>query len=85
MWKDTKFTVRFDVKMMMTMQNKKDNISRRTFLKMMGAGSAAAAIAACAGKKSTDADDDDYKNQLEPPVGKMTYRTCPTSGDRVSL
>ena len=42
-------------------------------------------MAACAGKKTTEAAQDDYKNQLEPPVGKMTYRTCPSSGDKVSL
>jgi len=42
-------------------------------------------VAACAGKKTTEAAQDDYKDQLEPPVGKMTYRTCPSSGDKVSL
>ncbi len=60
------------------------NISRRSFLKMMGAGSAAA-LAACAGKKVTDGITDEYKNQVEPPVGKMTYRTNPKSGEKVSL
>ena len=60
------------------------NISRRSFLKMMGAGSAAA-LAACAGKKVTDGITDEYKNQVEPPVGKMTYRTHPKSGEKVSL
>ena len=60
------------------------NISRRSFLKMMGAGSAAA-LAACAGKKITDGTTDEYKNQVEPPVGKMTYRTHPKSGEKVSL
>ena len=60
------------------------NISRRSFLKMMGAGSAAA-LAACAGKKITDGTTDEYKNQVEPPVGKMTYRTNPKSGEKVSL
>ena len=62
----------------------KKNISRRSFLKMLSAGGAAA-VAACAGKKSSDAAQDEYKNQVEPPVGQMTYRTCPTSGDKVSL
>ena len=61
-----------------------NNISRRSFLKLLGAGGAAA-VAACAGKKTTEAAQDDYKDQLEPPVGKMTYRTCPSSGDKVSL
>ena len=66
------------------MKQKSNNISRRSFLKLLGAGGAAA-VAACAGKKTTEAAQDDYKNQLEPPVGKMTYRTCPSSGDKVSL
>ena len=42
-------------------------------------------MAACAGKNTTEAAQDDYKDQLEPPVGKMTYRTSPSSGDKVSL
>ncbi len=66
------------------MEKKDRNISRRSFLKMIGAGSAAA-LAACAGKKEGNATADDYKNQLEPPIGQMTYRTCPSTGDRVSL
>ena len=66
------------------MKQKSNNISRRSFLKLLGAGGVAA-VAACAGKKTTEAAQDDYKNQLEPPVGKMTYRTCPSSGDKVSL
>jgi len=59
-------------------------INRRSFLKMLGGGGAAA-VAACAGKKSTEAAADEYKNQVEPPKGKMTYRTNPTTGDKVSL
>ena len=42
-------------------------------------------MAACAGKKVSDAAVDEYANQVEPPVGQMTYRTCPSTGDRVSL
>ncbi|MCR4604216.1 MAG: aldo/keto reductase [Prevotella sp.] len=61
-----------------------NNISRRSFLKMLGIGGAAT-IAACAGKKNTDNAADEYKNQVEPPVGKMTYRTCTNSGDKVSI
>mgnify|MGYP002856120444 CR=1 FL=1 len=66
------------------MKKNNHNISRRSFLKMMAAG-AAATVAACAGKTSNEAAADEYKNQVEPPVGKMTYRTCTNSGDRVSL
>ena len=42
-------------------------------------------MAACAGKKSSDASVDNYKNQVEPPTGQMTYRTNPNTGDHVSL
>ena len=62
----------------------KNNISRRSFLKYLGAG-AAATVAACAGRKASDAATEEYANQVEPPIGKMTYRTCPATGDRVSL
>ena len=60
---------------------KKNNISRRNFLKAVGLGSAIVAtpaIVSCAtGDKS--------KEQQEPPVGKMTYRTNPKTGEQVSL
>ena len=62
----------------------KKDISRRSFLKVLGAGTAAT-LAACAGKKGGQQSADDYKNQVEPATGKMTYRNNPTSGDRVSL
>lgn len=57
----------------------KKDISRRSFLKLMGAGSAAA-LAACVGKKSDDTD-----TLTEPPVGQMTYRQHPKTGEQVSL
>ncbi|MCR4916209.1 MAG: aldo/keto reductase [Prevotella sp.] len=60
------------------------NFDRRSFLKLLGIGGAAA-VAACAGKKSSDASVDNYKNQVEPPTGQMTYRTNPNTGDQVSL
>lgn len=53
-------------------------ITRRDFLKIMGAaGAATAGVAACtnAGKGG----------EAEPEKGKMTYRTNPTTGDKVSL
>jgi len=59
-------------------------VSRRSFLKLLGIGGASA-MAACAGKKSTETAADEYKNQVEPPKGKMTYRTNATTGDKVSL
>ena len=60
------------------------SLDRRSFLKLLGVGGAAA-VAACAGKKSSDASVDNYKNQVEPPTGQMTYRTNPNTGDQVSL
>ena len=58
----------------------KQDISRRTFLKYLGLGSAAT-LAACAGRKN----DSEPDSLTEPPVGQMTYRTTPSTGDRVSL
>jgi predicted aldo/keto reductase-like oxidoreductase len=63
---------------------KQKNISRRSFLKYVGAGTATL-LAACAGKSSQYKAEDDYKNQVEPPTGKMTYRTNPKTGEKVSL
>ena len=60
------------------------NISRRSFMKYVGAGTATL-LAACAGKSSQYKAEDDYKNQVEPPTGKMTYRTNPKTGEKVSL
>ena len=65
-----------------------NKISRRSFLKLFGAGSVATAatLAGCGGKDGEQAQArEEYKNQVEPPVGKMTYRTNPTTNDRVSL
>lgn len=67
------------------MTNIKDKISRRGFLKLMG-GTAAAATAAMTGCKEKDlSTEDDYKNQVEPPKGKMTFRTDPKTGQKVSI
>ena len=57
------------------------DITRRSFLKLMGAGSAAA-LAACAGKTSAPGTG---APATEPPTGQMTYRTNPKTGDKVSL
>ena len=71
----------------MTSKGNKD-ISRRSFLKLFGAGTAATA-AALAGCKNPDKTQqqaaDEYKDQVEPPKDKMTYRTNPRMGDKVSL
>ena len=62
--------------------NEKDknqhNISRRNFLKTLGLASVATTgLAAC--------DKNDNANTDKTPSGEMTYRTNPTTGDKVSL
>jgi predicted aldo/keto reductase-like oxidoreductase len=61
----------------------KKNISRRSFLKYVGAGTAAALVA-CTGNKQEQKAAEEYKSQVEPPVGKMTYRQN-LKGEKVSL
>lgn len=71
---------------MISMKDK--NISRRSFLKLFGAGTVATAatLAGCKqGDKAGDQAAEEYKNQVEPPVGKMTYRENPKTKEKVSL
>ena len=65
----------------------KKNISRRQFLKLFGGGAAvaSAALVGCGKSGVADASQDDYRNQVEPPVGKMSYRVNPKTNDKVSL
>lgn len=58
--------------------NKQNNISRRDFLKAMGMVGATAGLAACGNSTSPSANSDSLK-------GEMTYRTNPSTGDKVSL
>ena len=64
-----------------------DRMSRRDFLRRMGAGSVAAAAATlpgCGGGETASKETSDAT--LGPiPTDKMTYRTTPSSGDKVSL
>ena len=64
------------------------NISRRVFLKLFGGGALAtsAALAGCGGKSvGVRGAEEEYKSQVEPPVGKMTYRENPSTKTKVSL
>ena len=67
------------------MKKEDKNISRRKFLKMVGAGTVATGLTLTGCKKSEETITDDYKNQVEPPKGKMTYRTNPKTGEQVSI
>lgn len=64
------------------MINKNNKINRRSFLKIAGTGAmvSVAAWQSCTGKK-----DNDSTLSQEVPLGKMTYRTHPFTGDRISL
>jgi len=61
---------------------KEKDISRRTFLKIFGAGTAATVAATTIGCKRGE---NTSAAQQEPPTGKMTYRTNPNTGDKVSI
>ncbi len=63
----------------------KNMIGRREFLRRIGAGAAvsAAALAGCDPK--SDSASRDRSAQAEIPTDRMTYRTNPKTGDRVSL
>ena len=64
----------------------KKDISRRQFLKIFGGGAmTAAAIVTCCKSKTEQQALNEYAKQVEPPVGKMTFRTNPSTGDKVSL
>lgn len=61
-------------------QHKNNNLSRRDFLKTLGAaGIATAGLSACGNGQNNAA------GTPSAAEGEMTYRTNPTSGDRVSL
>ena len=66
----------------------KKNISRRSFLKLFGAGTVATAATLVGCKKGNKAESqaaEEYKNQVEPSVGKMTYRENPKTKEKVSI
>ena len=69
------------------MNNKsKNDISRREFLRRLGAGAAVTAAVAAAGcDPARNPVTGDRSAQGEVPDGKMTYRTNPKTGEQVSL
>lgn len=60
----------------------KKNIDRRDFIKLLGGGAMASSALLAACKKG---DDSTNKASQEPPKDKMTYRTNPATGEKVSL
>ena len=68
------------------MENKKNTIDRREFLRRLGAGAAVTAVAAATGCGSRNNPLAGGRTaQGEIPTDGMTYRTNPKTGDRVSL
>lgn len=59
------------------------NLSRRSFIKYMGLGAMGAAIASSCSKIGNQGDSDNSDH--EEGKSKMTYRTNPNTGDKVSL
>ena len=61
-------------------------ITRRLFLKIFGGiwATIIAIITGCKSKTESKAVEE-YVKQVEPPVGKMTYRKNPSTGDKISL
>lgn len=68
-------------------KNKPNDMNRREFLKRLGAGTAAVSAAALAGcgTKGGQTDDGSFSEASDIPTDKMTLRTNPTTGDKVSL
>lgn len=72
---------------MKTTNHKPNGMERREFLKRLGMGTAtvsATALAGCGWKEKAVSGGEVSASQ-EVPTDKMTYRTNPTTGDRVSL
>lgn len=64
-------------------------IDRREFLKKVSAGAAVigatSALSSCTGGTDKVAEEIDYRGTGKKPIGEMTYRTNPNSGDKVSI
>ena len=80
MWKVTSATAKFKSKYMSNKQ-----ITRREFLKRLGLGGAVAGTAALVGCSAKDAVAGSQAALGPIPKDKMTYRTNPSTGDKVSL
>lgn len=64
----------------------KSNISRRTFLKFVGAGAAGTVLYSCGAKSTENSENKDALAPAAPDLdGEMTYRTNNFTGDTVSI
>ena len=74
--------------MIKIVENKSQNIeqsgiSRRNFIKIAAGTAAALAVSSCS---HTDRGDIERpRNQIRPSDGKLTYKTNPINGDRISI
>lgn len=66
-------------------EEKKNKIDRREFIKRMSAGAAVSAVALTGCDPRNNAVTGNRSGSSEVPAGKMTFRTHPTNGDKVSL
>lgn len=71
------------------MENKENkNLDRRHFLRTLGVAGSTAIIAGCGNKSETNPAQDTNSTETPKtpiPTDKMTYRTTPTTGDKVSI
>lgn len=67
------------------MKNQEKDISRRDFLKIVGISTAATGVALTGCDSRRNAVSGDRVAQQEVPTDRMTYRTHPKRGERVSL
>ena len=71
------------------MKKEQNNIGRREFLRRLGLGASAVAVPAlfnaCDSKKEQATATSSFKADGEIPTDSMTYRTTPSTGDKVSI
>lgn len=69
----------------MEKKDRKEEINRREFLKRLGVGAAASTISLAGCNSRNNVVSGNRSAQGEIPTDKMTYRTNPKTGDKVSL
>ena len=69
----------------MEKKDRKEEINRREFLKRVGVGAAASTISLAGCNSRINVVSGNRSAQGEIPTDKMTYRTNPKTGDKVSM